>query len=189
MSYFKTDNDLVRQARALYVDQCHRVQREAVNFAKGFAFARAVCAGDIEGRRFVGLSFSQPVDLELWQETERAGVYEPRSEAPESVTLERLSDVRERLGALRLKWATERPYFQADLGPLTTLLGIHGADKSIGTGFHYVDGVDGYFYFHARAQVGNNCSEITKAEYACAELSAVQRQGRHTDARERARIL
>lgn len=189
MSYFKTSDVRVQQARATYIEQCRRVQREADRFASCFAFARAVCAGDLEGRRFIGLSFTQPVDHELWQCAGRDGVYEPRIELPESVTPERTPAVGEQLGALRLKWVSERPYFQADLGPLKTLLGLAGVDEAQGLRFHYVDGLDGCFYFHAHAQAGNHCTEITEAEFFAAELRVVQRQGRHTDARERARIL
>lgn len=189
MGYFKTNDEKVMQARALYVEQCRRVQREGERFAERFGCARPVCAGDLSGRMFVGLAFRHAPDPALWQEVGRPGVYEPRDEVPDDVTPERRAAVGEALGALRQTWASERPYFQADLGLLKGRLGLHGADQAFGMRFHYVDGVDGYFYFHAKAHAGTHCIEISADEFAAAELAAVKRQGRRHDARERARIL
>ncbi|APQ14621.1 hypothetical protein BJP27_24555 (plasmid) [Pseudomonas oryzihabitans] len=189
MSFYKTKDDKVLQARALYIEQCRRVQLESERFARGFAFASAVCAGDLAGRLFIGLRFSQAPDARLWHEVARPGVFEPRDELPEGLAPEEQDDVRQALGALRQRWACERPYFQADLAPLKTLLGFKGVDQVFGMRFHYIDGTDGWFYFHASAQVAAHCVEITQGEYEQAELAAVQRLGRRHDARERARIL
>jgi len=108
---------------------------------------------------------------------------------PDTVEPERHAVVAQALAKLRQTWDRECPSFQADLGPLKAQLGLSGADQAFGLRFHYIDGVDGFFYFHARAKAGANCTEITGAEYDDAELATVKRQGRFRDARERARIL
>ncbi|SER36486.1 MULTISPECIES: hypothetical protein [Pseudomonas] len=191
MSYYKSNDPHVLAARQQFIAACHRVQREGEAFAATFPDAVAVFHNDARGRRFAGLRFTgvdNDAVLDCWTDANPSRGF---SRVPRNVPMEgyppgRDDEVMEDIEVLRGRWVHNAPYFEADMTPLLATLGIDLHSTSAGHGLHWFDGLDGYFYFHARTAADACCIEILGSEYRAAEDA---RMASETDQRQQGRVF